>query len=150
MVCPSKLGFWIPDTSNPEIQTGAASLRDGEEYLVVPVSCKSQYAGLSNDGIPARDQRCRVFALARRKILPWKHGVPVGLMIRIADEERDHAMLGYGLLYFISGLISGVAGAEYIVTPREPDGAPARPMGERPPEMVELVNTRTLGQRSWR
>jgi adhesin transport system outer membrane protein len=68
--------------------------------------------------------------------------------IRIADEERDQAKLGFSLLYFTSGLITYAAGAEQIATPREPDGStPVRPMGDRAPETVELVNARPLGQR---
>lgn len=69
--------------------------------------------------------------------------------IRIADEERDQAKLGYSLLYFTSGLITYAAGAEQIATPREPDGSPAgRSMGDRIPETVELANVRPLGLRS--
>ncbi|QIF02304.1 TolC family protein [Roseimicrobium sp. ORNL1] len=70
--------------------------------------------------------------------------------IRIADEERDQAKLGYSLLYFTSGLITYAAGAEQIATPREPDGStpvPGRPMGDRVPEPVELAHARSLGQR---
>lgn len=43
--------------------------------------------------------------------------------IRITDAERDHAALGYRLLYFGGKLIPRTAGDEYIATPRNPNGS---------------------------
>lgn len=48
-------------------------------------------------------------------------------LIRITDEERDHADLGYRLLYFGGKLIPYAAGDQYIASPRNPDGSPISP-----------------------
>ncbi len=45
-------------------------------------------------------------------------------LIRITDEQRDYADVGYRLLYFGGKLIPYTAGAEYIESPRNPDGSP--------------------------
>ncbi|MEZ0277007.1 MAG: TolC family protein [Roseimicrobium sp.] len=69
-------------------------------------------------------------------------------MIRIADEERDYAKVGYSLLYFTGSIIPYAVGAEYVATPREPDGSTTtRLMGVRVEDTNGMGNSRQLGQR---
>lgn len=65
-------------------------------------------------------------------------------LIRIADERRNYAEVGYRLLFFGGKLIPYTAGADYIETPLMPDGSPLSNRAGAPPA---TTTQRTVGSK---